>query len=356
MIYVHKPVLPDRAILNQYIDQIYDSNWLTNNGPLVKELEQKLSAFLGCKNVILVSSGTSALEVAIHAVAKEGEIITSPFSFAATSQAIEFTGRKPVFSDICPKTFNLDPQLIEQRINENTAAILPVHVYGNPCNLNKFADLSERFNIPVIYDAAHCFGIKTQNQSVFNFGSVSVTSLHATKLFHTIEGGAIFTNDDELASKIRKIINFGIQLDGTIKGPGTNAKMNEFEAAMGLALLPKINEIISLRGAIWKAYNKKLKEHFELQAWSPNTTQNFSYFPILCQTEKELLNIFKALEKEAILPRRYFYPTLNSIYNKPALKYSDYISRRIMCLPIFPTLDIKVVNKAADIILNTINR
>jgi len=356
MIYVHKPVLPDRAILDQYIDRIYDSNWLTNNGPLVQELEQKLSAFLGCKNVILVSSGTSALEVAIHAVAKEGEIITSPFSFAATSQAIEFTGRKPVFSDICRKTFNLDPQSIEQKINENTAAILPVHVYGNPCDLNKFADLSERFNIPIIYDAAHCFGIKTQNQSVFNFGSISVTSLHATKLFHTIEGGALFTNDDELASKIRKIINFGIQSNGTIKGPGTNAKMNEFEAAMGLALFPKINEIINLRRTIWQAYYDRLNSCFDFQEWSPNTTQNFSYFPILCQTEKELLNIISALEKESIVPRRYFYPTLNTIYNKPALEHSDEISRRIMCLPIFPTMDLKIVIKATDIILKTINR
>ncbi|MCF7514990.1 DegT/DnrJ/EryC1/StrS family aminotransferase [Pseudoalteromonas sp. L23] len=351
MVYVHKPVLPDRATFDAYIDLIYESRWLTNNGPLVQQLEKKLSQLLGCPNVILVSSGTSALEVAIHAVADGGEIITSPFSFAATSQAITYTGKTPTFADICLDTFNLCPAHVEKAINENTSAIMPVHVYGNPCNIEKFEDISSRYNIPVIYDAAHCFGVNYKGQTIFNSGTLSVTSFHATKLFHTIEGGAIFTNDHTLAERIRKIINFGIQENGAIRGIGTNAKMNEFEAAMGLSLLPKLDHILHSRKLIWDIYHKAFKDIFQLQLWRTETDKNYAYFPLVFKSEQSLINVISVLEQEGIYPRRYFYPTLDTIYNSKSLANASSISNKVLCLPIYPDLPLEIVHRTIDLVI-----
>ena len=226
MIPVTKPYLPNKAKYQAYVDKIYESGWLTNNGSLVRELEERLTHYLGVKNLILVANGSLALQVAYKALNLSGEVITTPFSFVATTNTLLWEGLTPVFADNNPRTFNIDPQQIEAQITPKTSALLPVHVFGNPCEVEAIQAIADKHQLKVIYDAAHAFGSEYKNQSVLNYGDISTLSFHATKLFHTIEGGAVITNDDELAKKIRLLINFGITGPSSIEGLGTNAKMN----------------------------------------------------------------------------------------------------------------------------------
>ena len=341
MINVTQPYLPNEEKYLSYVKGIFKSKWLTNNGLLVQELERRLAEHLGVRHLILVSSGSMALQVSYRALDLTGEVITTPFTFVATANTLLWQNCNPVFSDIDSNTFNLDPNLIENKINERTTAIVPVHVFGNPCDVDKIAEISKKNNLPVIYDASHAFGVNYKGRSLLNYGSISTLSFHATKLFHTIEGGAIITSDDKLAFKIRKLINFGFEAKYNIKSEGINGKMNEFQAAMGLCLLDELDIIRRERQAIWTYYMASLSGLVTFQYSSKNSNNNHSFVPVLFENEKTVENVEKALNDKNIFPRRYFYPSLDCLEHMESINafpISRYIASRILCLPIYPGL------------------
>lgn len=358
MIPVTKSYLPDREKFNQYVDKIYEKGWLTNNGELVRELEQKLQDYLGVEHLILVANGSLALQIAYKALGLSGEVITTPFSFVATSSTLAWEGLIPVFSDIDPDTFNINPSEIEKKISSRTSAIVPVHVFGVPCDIETVQAIAAKHNLKVIYDAAHAYGVKYKGQSVLNYGDISTLSFHATKLFHTIEGGAIITNDSVLAEKVRLLINFGITGPTTIETLGINAKMNEFEAAMGLCVLDDIEYIAESRQEIWDRYIKRLDGVVQFQKVASVVKNNFAYFPVLFQSENELKKVQYKLNESNIYPRRYFYPSLDSLNyldNGSECENSKSIASRVMCLPIYPGLEKKVQDEIIEIIKININ-
>jgi len=355
MINVTKTYLPDKEKYKRYVDEIYSNGWVTNSGPMVKKLEKRLAQYLGVKNIVLVANGTVALEIAYRTLDIKDYVITTPFSFVATTSSLVTNGLKPVFADINPKSLNIDPNNIEKSITKNTNAIVPVHVFGNGCDVERIDEIAEDNNLKVIYDAAHAFGVKYKGQSILNYGDISTLSFHATKLFHTIEGGALIINDDSLVQKARDLINFGIKSPESITALGTNAKMNEFEAAMGLCMLDDMEEIEENRKAIVELYRAELGGIVEFQEQNINSTQNYSYFPIILKDENETLKIQKVLNDKNIYPRRYFYPSLdalNYIEPKQFCSKSRDISRRILCLPLFATLE----NKTQNNIIKTIKK
>lgn len=357
MINVTKTFLPP---LDEYIEQlkkIWNTNWVTNQGPLVEELEFKLKEYLGVKNLLLVSNGTIALQIAIKALELKGEIITTPFSYVATTTSILWENCSPVFCDIEENTFCMDADKIEEVITGKTQAILPTHVYGFPCNYLKIKKLAEKHNLKIIYDGAHSFGVKINNQSVLNFGDISTVSFHATKLFHTIEGGAIITNDDKLAEKIFLYRAFG-HLDDDYISIGINGRTSEFNAAMGLCNLPRVNEFIIKRKEIsllYKNYLKNLPLHFPLIP--ENIEYNYSYFPVLFSDGIQMHKTKNVLEENDICARRYFYPSLNKL---PYIKGSDCpvsesIASRILCLPLYQELENEEVKRISKIIEDSFN-
>lgn len=341
MITVTKSYLPNKEKYKSYIDRIYESGWLTNNGMLLRELEQRLQDYLGVKNLILVGNGSLALQLAYKALGLEGEVITTPFSFVATTSTIVWEGLTPIFADIDPQSFNIDPKQIEGKITDKTSAIVPVHVFGNPCEVAAIQTIADKHKLKIIYDAAHAFGTQYKGQSVLNYGDISTLSFHATKLFHTIEGGAVITNDDEIAKKIRLLINFGITGPTSIESLGINAKMNEFEAAMGLCVLDDIELITRQRQKIWQTYQQELTGLVQFQDFNTDSNNNYAYAPVLFKSEQQLLKVEKALKKNDIIPRRYFYPsleTLDYLQTNQQCKHSQDIVRRILCLPLYPAL------------------
>ena len=353
MINVTKSYLPNIEKYKNYIDEIYKTAWLTNQGPLVQKLEKRLAQYLGVKNIVLVSNGTIALEIAYRALDLKGEVITTPFSFVATTSSLVTNRLTPIFVDIDEKTFNLSPENIEEKITSKTSAILPVHVFGNACEVEEIEQIANKYNLKVVYDAAHAFDVKYKNQSVLNYGDISTLSFHATKLFHTIEGGALIINDDELVQKVRYLINFGIKSPTEIPYLGTNAKMNEFEAAMGLCVLDDIENIKEKRKVVVENYREELKDLVQFQEQNINASENYSYFPIVLKSEEQLLKVQKALNDENIFPRRYFYPSLDTleyIEPKQECKISRDISKRILCLPIYSELEFENQKKIINII------
>lgn len=357
MIPVTKAYLPNKEKYQSYVDRIFQSGWLTNNGSLLQELERRLADYLGVKNIILVANGSFALQLAYKALALEGEVITTPFSFAATTSTLAWEGLKPVFADINPKTFNINPAQIEAHISPNTSAIVPVHVFGNPCDVEAIQAIADKHKLKVVYDAAHAFGSEYKDQSVLNFGDISTLSFHSTKLFHTIEGGAVITNDDELAKKVRLMINFGISGPASIDSVGTNAKMNEFEAAMGLCVLDEIETIKQHRKEIWQVYINELSNIVEMQQWNEHGKNNCAYAPVLFDSEEQLLKIEAKLKENNILARRYFYPSLDTLAyldSKQVCRHSRDIANRILCLPIYPTLDNSSVEKIVEVIIKDV--
>jgi dTDP-4-amino-4,6-dideoxygalactose transaminase len=342
MINVTKTYLPDKKKYFSYVDKIYKNGWVTNNGPLVKELEARLTDYLGVKNLVLVANGTIALEIAYRLLKLQGEVITTPFSFVATTSSLVSNGLKPVFADIDPKTFNIDPKNIEGVISGTSSAIVPVHVFGNPCHVEAIAEIADRHDLKVIYDAAHAFGVRYRGESVLKHGDVSTLSFHATKLFHTVEGGALVVNDDTLVDEARFLINFGIDGPDSVKSLGTNAKMNEFEAAMGLCILDDIELILQRRREVYEHYRKALDGYVGFQLRDEASTANHSYMPVLFKDEDELLRVKQALHAEGIAPRRYFYPSLDTLPYLPeaeSMEISRDISSRILCLPTFFDLE-----------------
>lgn len=341
MINVTKTYLPNKEKYKQYIDEIYENNWITNNGPMVKQLEKRLAEYLGVKNLILVSNGTVALEIAYRTLGLSGFAITTPFSFVATTSSLVTNNILPIFADIDPLTLNLDPKKIEALITLNTSVILPVHVFGNACEVEKIDTIAKKHNLKVIYDAAHAFDVSYKDKSILSYGDISTLSFHATKLFHTIEGGAIILNDDSLVEKARYLINFGIKNAEEIPHLGTNAKMNEFEAAMGLCVLDEMEIVKANRKKVYEVYLNELSGVVKMQEQNPYSTQNHSYFPIVLDSEKTLLRVQKALNENNIFPRRYFYPsldTLSYIEPKQECKVSRDIAKRILCIPMYDSL------------------
>ena len=291
MINVTKSYLPNKDKYKKYIDEIYENGWLTNQGPLVQRLEKRLAQYLGVKNIVLVSNGTIALEIAYRALDLKGEVITTPFSFVATTSSLVTNKLIPIFVDINEKTFNLNPKNIEKKITSRTSAILPVHVFGNACEVEEIKKIANKHNLKVIYDAAHAFDVKYKDKSLLSYGDISTLSFHATKLFHTIEGGALIINDDSLLEKVRYLINFGIKNQEEIPHLGTNAKMNEFEAAMGLCILDDIEDIKTNRKKVVENYKIGLESLVTFQEQNNQASENYSYFPILFKNEEELSKV-----------------------------------------------------------------
>ncbi len=341
MINVTKPYLPERTKLNKYIDQIYDSCWLTNNGPLVQELTARLEKYLGVSNLLLVSNGTSALQIAYKALGVTGQAITTPFSFVATTSSLVWEGIEPIFVDINPETFCINPSNIEAVITAETTAIVPVHVFGNACEVEEIEAIAKKHNLKTIYDGAHAFGVKYKGESLLSYGDATTLSFHATKLFHTSEGGAIIFKNKEDYEKAKLMINFGINGPDSITELGINAKMNEFQAAMGLCVLDEMETITAQRKDIWLTYQTELEGLVEFQVLNPYANNNYAYAPVLFKTEAQLLKVQKALNDNGTFPRRYFYPSLDTLdYLQPQIPktHSRDITKLILCLPIYPGL------------------
>lgn len=357
MINVTKTYLPSKEKYQKYIDEIYANGWVTNNGPLLQRLEKRLAEYLGVKNIVLVANGTVALEIAYRTLDLKGYVITTPFSFVATTSSLVTNGLKPIFVDIDPQTLNMDSSKIEAFITPNTSAIVPVHVFGNACDVEAIDRIAKKHDLKVVYDAAHAFDVKFKDQSLMNYGDISTLSFHATKLFHTIEGGALIINDDSLVKKARYLINFGIENEDSIPELGTNAKMNEFEAAMGLCMLEEMEEVLYKRKDLYERYENELNGLVRFQKKNVHLTQNYSYFPIILKDEEDLLKVKNALNKKQIFPRRYFHPSLDTLkYIEPmqTCKVSRDISKRILCLPIYPELDKEVQKDIIDTVKDSI--
>lgn len=355
MINVTQSYLGNKAKFMGYVDSIYASGWLTNHGPLVTELEERLRDYLGVRNIILTNNGTLALQIAYRALNLSGSAITTPFSFVATTSSLQWEGIRPVFADIDKASWNLDPWVIEAKIEADTQAIVATHVFGNACDVERIAQVAQRHRLKVVYDGAHAFSVRYKDQSIFNWGDISTLSFHATKLFHTIEGGAIVTNDDELAARIRLLCNFGIVDTDIIDGIGINAKLNEFAAAMGLCILDDLELILEQREEIASRYTQQLGDHFDLQHQQPGSQRNHSYYPIALADEDQLLRCRTALKDQGINPRRYFYPsldTLSYLQPQPPQTESRALSRRVLCLPIYPGLPHHVQNTVIQTLLH----
>ena len=357
MIPVTKPFLPPRAEYDRYLDGIWERNWLTNNGPLVNELELSLKEYLGLDHLLFVSNGTIALQLAIKALDLKGEIITTPFSYVATTSSIVWEGCIPVFVDILPDKLTIDPTKIEAAITRHTSAILATHVYGIPCDVEAIQEIANRHGLKVIYDGAHAFGVKVKGKSIFSYGDISTCSFHATKLFHTIEGGAVVTRDPELLKRMAYLRNFGHDGYENFNGIGINGKNSEFHAAMGLALLPYLPEILSRRKQQSETYHlllQGLKVRFPLT--QDLESYNYAYFPIIFTDETQLLKSKEVLETHGVFSRRYFYPGLNTLeYTSGVCSMSDSITSRIMCLPLFHSLSKEEQRMIARLLLRIQN-
>lgn len=357
MIPVTKPFLPSQAKFNEYLNSIWERQWLTNMGPLSNELEYKLQKHLNVQQLLFVTNGTVALQMAIKALDLKGEIITTPFSFVATTSSIAWEGCTPVFVDIDKTTFNIDPTKIEEVITERTSAILATHVYGNPCDVLAIERIAQKHNLKVIYDGAHAFGVKVEGRSIFEYGDVSTCSLHATKLYHAVEGGLVFCNDADLYRKLRYIRNFGISGFETFAELGLNGKNSEFHAAMGLVNLDYLDLIHEKRKTLTELYNSLLRHfsHYRPE-WHKSASLNYAYYPILLPSEEKLLKVVEKLKDQDIQTRRYFYPSLaNSLPYIPSQSFSitDDIAKRVLCLPLYYDLTIEEVQKICKVIIQS---
>jgi|SRR5271157_3807574 len=354
-----KPDMPPLEEYVEYLKKIWATKWVTNNGDCVQLLQKKLQEHLRAKNLVLVSNGTLALELALKALNIKGEVITTPFTFAATTNIILWQGLTPVFADIDSETFNIDPAEVEKKITEETGAILAVHVYGNPCYVEELQKIASKHGLKLVCDAAHAFGVEYKNQSLMNYGDASALSFHATKVYHTIEGGAIAVKNGNLVETLELLRNHGIKSEEQVILPGTNAKMNEFQAAMGLCNLKKINRRIRRRKKIYEHYKEKLSGHVRFQKIVASK-YNYSYMPVCFENAKKRDEIYKELAQNGIKARKYFFPlTANFDYfkkqgpdlvKKYKLKKALDISKRILCLPIYPDLETKDVNRIIRII------
>lgn len=353
---VTKTFLPPLEEYQTQVKRAFDNQWLTNRGELVLELEEKLKIYLETDNIIITNNGTIPLQIALKLLGNLGEIITTPFSYVATTAAIVWENCTPVFVDIHPEYLTIDETKIEAAITPKTTAILATHVFGNPCNIEAIEVIAKKYNLKVIYDAAHCFGVKYNGQSIFNYGDISTCSFHATKLFHTGEGGAMFTKDADLHHQMFYSHTFGHLGPIDFYGVGINGKISELQAAMGLAVFPYLETILNERKKIVSFYIENLDfSKYKTIKIREKSEWNYSYSPILFETESQLLSAVKELNKNEISPRRYFYPSLNIInYTKgKSMPISESIASRVLCLPLYVGLLERDLKKIVDILNST---
>jgi len=356
-IYVTRPFLPPLEELLPYLEQIWANRQLTNGGPFHQQLEQALCEYLGVEHISLFANGTLALVTALQAMRITGEVITTPYSFVATAHSLLWNGIRPVFVDIDPETLNLDPTKIEAAITPQTTAILPVHVYGRPCDTKKIQAIADTYGLKVIYDAAHAFAVEDEGGSIMRHGDLSILSFHATKVFTTFEGGAIVSPDEKTKKRIDYLKNFGFADEVTVVAPGINGKMNEFQAAVGLAQLKHIDNALAEREAIDSRYRELLSNIQGIRCLPspPSKRHNYSYFPILVGPDYPLSRdeLFARFREHGIYTRRYFYPLISEFpmyraipSSTPAmLQVAAMVANRVICVPIFPGLDESVLEK-----------
>lgn len=360
MIPVTIPFLPPKAEYDSILEGIWKRQLLTNMGPIACELEMNLKKYLNVNHLLFVTNGTVAIQLAIKVLNLSGDIITTPFSFVATSSSIVWEGCNPIFVDIDENSLNIDPKKIEAAITKKTTAILATHVYGNPCDVVTIQRIADKHGLKVIYDAAHCFGVNIDGESIFNFGDIATCSLHATKLFHSGEGGLVVTRDPKLLKKVAYARNFGFDGPEKFQGLGINGKNSEFHAAMGLANLKYIDNIYAQRKLLTERYDKKLKTlKAEKPKWHNASAPNYAYYPIVFETETLLLKCMEKLNANEVFGRRYFYPSLAQ--SLPYLKYvdmpiTDSIAKRVFCLPLYYDLTLEEVDLICQLLLEvTIN-
>lgn len=364
-IYVTRPALPPLDEFISSLQKMWDSKWLTNNGPFHQELEIKLCAYLGVKHISLFANGTLALVTALQALRITGEVITTPYSFVASTHSLWWNKIKPVFVDIDPASFNLDPSKIEAAITPHTTAILPVHVYGNPCDVQRIKEIADTYGLKVIYDACHTFGVTLKGIPVLNFGDLSVMSFHATKVYTTFEGGAIVCHDAATKKRIDNLKNFGFVGETTVVTPGINAKMNEFQAALGLLQLKYIDEAIEKRKKIAERYRACLKGIAGLTYLEdfPGVRHCYPYFPILLDKDrfgKTRDAVYEELKKHNIYGRRYFYPLISQFPTYRGLEsaqpgkmpVAEKMTEEVLCLPIFSELELGKVDAICRLIMD----
>ena len=360
MIPVTKTFLPPLENYESMLQQIWKNGWLTNGGQLEHELAIKLQQFLGISQLELVANGTLALQLAIKALDLKGEIITSPFSYVATATAIVWEGCTPVFVDIDEKTFCIDPELIEAAITEKTSAIMATHVYGYPCDVKRIAAIASKHNLKVIYDAAHCFGVRLNGESLLVHGDVSALSFHATKLFHTAEGGAVVCRDADVLKHISLLKRFGHLGEDHYFETGINAKMSELHAAMGLCVLPMIGQIVEKRRQVTGWYDELLGgSRLRLPELPGEIEYNYNYYPVIFPTFEDMARTRKDLMEKEIFPRRYFYPSLNTLpYLQQAghktCPVSESMAMRVLCLPLYYELEQTDIEKISGIITGSL--
>ncbi|AZK60964.1 dTDP-4-amino-4,6-dideoxy-D-glucose aminotransferase VioA [Pectobacterium versatile] len=362
---VTQPYLPDLNEFIVYLEEIWSNKWLTNNGPFHQKLELELCKYLGVEHISLFNNATIALITSLQALRVSGEVITTPYSFVATSHSIIWNGLTPVFVDIEPYSFNIDPDRIEEAITPNTTAIMPVHCYGNPCNVEKIQRIADNYGLKVIYDAAHAFGINYKESSILKYGDLSILSFHATKVFNTFEGGAIISPDLKTKKRIDLLKNFGFADEITVTAPGINGKMSEINAAFGLLQLKHIDDVISQREKIDKIYRKELSsvKGINIPTIDYPSNRNYSYFPIIIEPEYPLTRdeLYNKLKSYDILSRRYFYPLISDMpmyrglqsSNHDNLKYSISISNKVLCIPIYAGLESEEQEKIISLIKNS---
>jgi dTDP-4-amino-4,6-dideoxygalactose transaminase len=362
-VYVTRPALPPLDEFVEYLQKIWDTRILTNNGPFHQQFEKELADYLGVKYLSVFANGTLALVTALQALRITGEVITTPFSFVATTHSLWWNNIKPVFVDIEPEFFNLDPVKIEAAITPQTTAIMPVHVYGNPCRVEEIQRIAGTYGLKVIYDAAHAFGVTVNGNSILNYGDLSVLSFHATKTFNTIEGGAIVCNDEKTKGRIDFLKNFGFADEVTVVEPGINAKMNEVQAAYGVLQLKHVDEYIAKRKVVADLYRNELKDIKGIRVLNDigGIRHSYTYFPVLIN-EKEYREsrdeVYERLKRNNIYGRRYFYPLISqfptyrglSSARAENLPVAAQVAEQVICLPIYPHLDLEIVSYIIELL------
>lgn len=359
MIPVTKPFLPPMTEYTKLLEGVWKRQWLTNMGPLASDLEIRLKEYLKINHLLFVTNGTIALQMSIKALDLTGEIITTPFSFVATTSSIVWEGCAPVFIDIDEKSLNIDANKIEAAITDKTSAILATHVYGNPCDVEKIEAIAKKHKLKIIYDAAHAFGVVVNGKSIFEYGDISTCSLHATKLYHSVEGGLIITKDPNLLKRLAYIRNFGFDGPENFAVLGLNGKNSEFHAAMGLANLKYINHIHNQRKIITERYDEKLVSlKARRPVWHTASNNNFAYYPLVFETEELMLKCIELLKTHEIFTRRYFYPSLATALpyiEKQELDITDDICKRVLCLPLYVDLTVEEVDLICRLLLRIQN-
>ena len=360
MITLNKPLTPNLVILTKYLTQVNDSGWYTNFGPLHELLTERLENYLGVQNLLLVSNGTFAIQVACKAL-NINSAITTPFSFVATTSSLLWQGIETAFSDIDAKSYNLCPLALDKALNQDNHydGIVATHVYGNPCDVEALENVSDTYNKKIVYDAAHAFGVNVGKKSVLSFGDASTLSFHATKVFHTVEGGAIVFKHKRDYEKAKELINFGLQAGGGLGEPGINAKLNEYQCAVGLTLLEQIEQVIKHRGNLFNSYRRGLKDliEIELPQWHLNANFNGAYMPIYIENNDIQENIINALARANIESRRYFTPSLDLAYSKQqnfGCDISHKIAGGAICLPLHNFMSIDDVLSVVNVIKSTL--